>query len=137
MSYNFKKYRTPACTTCLVKHLCTGRQDGRREIERSEYADAVERNNANYKANKELYRKRQWGYHHTNLRGLEKVGGEMALIMTVYNLKRSVNLLGMAQIVEKLQKWVPNYERVSHCQQKWLDTRHFKATKENHWKFAT
>ncbi|MBX7238084.1 MAG: transposase [Bacteroidia bacterium] len=59
MSYQFKKYRTAACNTCPVKHLCTGRHDGRREIERSEYSEAVERNKHNYESNPELYRKRQ------------------------------------------------------------------------------
>ncbi|GHB27696.1 transposase [Mongoliitalea lutea] len=28
----FKKYRTPDCKTCPVKHLCTGRKDGGREL---------------------------------------------------------------------------------------------------------
>src|SRR5690606_15827679 len=39
-SYNFKKYRTPKCRECPVKHLCTSRASGR-EIYRSQYADAV------------------------------------------------------------------------------------------------
>jgi radical SAM protein with 4Fe4S-binding SPASM domain len=30
--YRFKKYRTPACKTCPVKHLCTGKQKGGREL---------------------------------------------------------------------------------------------------------
>jgi transposase len=131
VSYQFKKYRTPACKACPVQHLCTGRHDGRREIERSEYADAVAQNASNYEANKSLYRqrqeinehifgtiKRQWGYNHTNLRGLNKVNGEMALIMTVYNLKRSLNILGMPQILEKLKAWTPNYKGVVYFAQK-------------------
>jgi transposase len=36
ISYQFKKYRTSACTSCPVKDQCTGRHDGRRELERSE-----------------------------------------------------------------------------------------------------
>ena len=58
-SYNFKKYRTPACKTCPVKHLCTGREKGGREIDRSEFAQTVEENNYRYKNNAALYRKRQ------------------------------------------------------------------------------
>ncbi len=42
ISYQFKKYRTPACKDCPVKNVCTGRQKGGREIERSQYAAAVE-----------------------------------------------------------------------------------------------
>jgi hypothetical protein len=83
------------------KHLCTSRAAGR-EIDRSQYADAVEENNKRYHENAQLYRKRQeisehifgtikrqWGYNHTNLTGLEKVNGEHSLIMLVYNIKRS------------------------------------------------
>jgi transposase len=104
-SHLYKKYRTPACKSCPVKALCTGKQKGGREIERSEYAEAVEKNAANYRNNQALYRKRQeinehifgtikrqWNYYYTNLRGLEKVDGEMSLIMTVYNIKRSINI---------------------------------------------
>lgn len=124
-SYQYKKYRTAACKTCPVKHLCTGRAQGGREIERSEFAAAVQANNQRYKENQALYRKRQeinehifgtikrgWSYGHTNLRGLEKVNGEYALIMTVYNMKRSINILGMPKILEKLKKWTPDYQKV-------------------------
>jgi hypothetical protein len=48
--YQFKKYRTPACKACPVKHLCTSRTGGR-EIDRSEYAAAVEENNKRYQEN--------------------------------------------------------------------------------------
>jgi len=125
-SYQFKKYRTPDCATCAVKHLCTGRIKGGREIERSQYAEAVDKNGLNYKNNKELYRKRQeinehifgtikrqWGYNHTNLRGLAKVNGEMALIMTVYNMKRAINIVGIEKLLEKLKTWKPNYPKAT------------------------
>ena len=125
-SHLFKKYRTPDCKDCPVKHLCTGRKDGGREIERSEYADAVEANLKNLQENKPLYKRRQmiiehifgtlkrkWGYSYTDLRGLEKVNGEFALIMTVYNLRRTINILGMPDLLEKLRKWEPDYQKVS------------------------
>lgn len=135
-SYQYKKYRTPACKTCPVKHLCTGRAKGGREIERSEYATAVQANNQRYKENTALYRKRQeinehifgtikrgWSYGHTNLRGLEKVNGEYALIMTVYNMKLSIHILGMSEILEKLKNWTPDYEKVV----KFPPKNHFRA----------
>ena len=105
--------------------MCTGRVDGRREIDRSEYADAVEANAKRYKDNKELYRKRQeinehifgtikrkWGYNHTNLKGLKKVNGEMALIMTVYNIRRCITILGVQELINKIKNWTPNYKRI-------------------------
>jgi Transposase DDE domain len=121
-SYEFKRYRTPKCRECPVKDLCTSRTAGR-DIDRSQYADAVEENNKRYQANAQLYRKRQeinehifgtikrqWGYNHTNLTGLEKVNGEHSLIMLVYNIKRSINILGVPDLIAKLQKWNSPYK---------------------------
>jgi transposase len=117
-SYQFKKYRTPKCKECPVKNLCTARTSSGREIDRSEFAEAVTANNMRYKENAALYRKRQeinehifgtikrqWGYNHTNLNGLEKVGGEHALILLVYNIKRSMNILGVPDLIEKLKNF--------------------------------
>ena len=121
--YLFQKYRTPACKTCAVKDLCTSRKGGR-EIDRSQYADAVEENHQRYKENTQLYRKRQeinehifgtikrkWGYSYTDLVGLEKVNGEHSLIMLVYNIKRSINILGVPDLIAKLQAWNTPYKR--------------------------
>ncbi|WP_245181137.1 IS1182 family transposase [Flavobacterium sp. XN-5] len=121
-SYKFKRYRTPKCRECLVKHLCTSRMAGR-DIDRSQYADAVEENNKRYHANAQLYRKRQeinehifgtikrqWGYNHTNLTGLEKVNGEHSLIMLVYNIKRTINILDVPALIAKIKNWNTPYK---------------------------
>jgi hypothetical protein len=81
--------------------------------------------------NKALYRKRQeinehifgtikrvWGYYYTNLKGLEKVNGEWSLIMTVYNIKRTLNILPRTTLFEKLKNWKPNYSKVTCAQSK-------------------
>lgn len=125
-SHQYKKYRTSACKSCPVKDLCTGRKDGGREIERSQYAQAVEENNARYHANQPLYRKRQeinehifgtikrkWGYYFTDLRGLEKVNGEHSLICLVYNFTRCFTLLGIPTLLEKIKNWKPNYAGIN------------------------
>jgi transposase len=133
--YQFQKYRTPACKTCLVKDLCTSRKGGR-EIDRSQYADAVEENLKRYQANPQLYRKRQeinehifgtikrkWGYNYTDLIGLEKVNGEHSLIMLVYNIKRSINILGVPDLLAKLKTWNSPYKRKVLF---WLKTTYLK-----------
>jgi transposase len=120
--YKFKKYTTRACKDCPVQKLCTAKADGRRAIDRSEFADAVEANNKRYLENYPLYRKRQeinehifgtikrqWGFNHTNLRGLEKVNGEHSLIMLVYNIKRTMNILGVSDLIQRLQNWKSPY----------------------------
>jgi len=136
VQYRFKQYRTPACKTCPVQHLCTGKADGRREIQRSEFAEAVEANNKRYKENGALYRKRQeinehifgtikrqWNYYYTNLKGLEKVNGEHSLIMLVYNIKRTINILGMPDLLERLKNWTPNYDKIARLLLIWT---HYK-----------
>jgi hypothetical protein len=115
---------------------CTGHAKGGREIERSEFAAVVEANNARYHSNKATYRKRQelnehifgtikrvWGYYYTNLKGLEKVNGEWSLIMTVYNLKRTLNILDTDTIYEKLKNWQPDYQRATAAK---FISMHFK-----------
>jgi len=124
VQYLFRKYRTTACKDCAVRQLCTAKADGRREIDRSEFATAVEENNQRYRDNPDLYRqrqeinehifgtiKRQWGYNHTNLRGLEKVNGEHSLIMLVYNIKRTINILGIPKLIERIKNWKSPYKR--------------------------
>ena len=139
-SYQFKKYRTPDCKTCPVKSLCTGRANGGREVERSQYAQAVEENAVRYQNNKELYRtrqeinehifgtiKRKWGYYYTDLIGLEKVNGEHSLICLVYNLVRTINILTVPALLAKLKKWKPNYGRIAHFLNYWLIMRPSEA----------
>jgi transposase len=148
-SYQFKKYRTPKCKECPVRHLCTAKADGSREIERSEYAEAVAINKVNYLNNKDLYRKRQeinehifgtikrqWGFNHTNLRGLPKVNGEMALIMTVYNLKRVLNILGVATLLEKLKTWKPKYPALLKSNKKQSISMRYMKTKNFNYQIA-
>ena len=75
--------------------------------------------------------KRQWGYNHTNLRGLEKVNGEHSLIMLVYNIKRTINILGIPDLLEKLKNWKPNYDRIARLCLKWIQ---FKLIYDYHLK---
>lgn len=122
--YKCKKYRTEECKTCPVKDLCTSGK--RRVIERKDFTQSVEDNNKRYRDNQALYKTRQeliehvfgtikrgWGYNHTNLKGLEKVNGEMALIMTAYNIRRCISILGIETLIEKLRKWTPDYSKIA------------------------
>lgn len=147
--YRYRKYHTAACDSCTVKHLCTAQTKRGRFIERSEFAQAAQQNAINYKDNTELYRKRQeinehifgtikrqWGYNHTNLSGLKKVNGEMALIMTVYNFKRVINILGINEFLKKIKKWKPDYSKIKLYFQKTGFIPEFKRTIIFELKFA-
>ena len=122
-SYRFKTYRTEACKTCPLKKQCT--KLPKRIIQRSEYQDAVDINDNNIKQNPQYYKRRQaivehpfgtmkrhWGYTHTLLKGLQKVNGEMNLIMFCYNFLRTKNILGFEKMMEAINNWIPDYSKV-------------------------
>ena len=122
-SYRFKTYRTAACKTCPLKTQCT--KLPKRIIQRSEYQDAVDTNDNNIKQNPQYYKRRQaivehpfgtikrhLGYTHTLLKGLEKVNGEMNLIMFCYNFMRTKNILGFSGMLKALTNWQPNYKQI-------------------------
>lgn len=110
-------YWTSACGSCALKAQCT--RSNRRSIARSWFADASER--AHYRAQPPLMRLRSATVEHPfgNLkammpggfvvRTLAKVKGEMAIAVLTYNLKRTLNILGFKQLLQKLSlKTSPN-----------------------------
>ena len=122
-SYRFKTYRTDACKTCPLKNQCT--KLPKRIIQRSEYQDAVDINDNNIKQNPQYYKQRQaicehpfgtikrhWGYTHTLLKGLQKVNGEMNLIMFCYNFMRTNNILGFEKMLQTIKNWQPDYTKI-------------------------
>ena len=130
-SYRFKTYRTDGCKNCSLKKHCT--KLNKRIIHRSEYQDAVERNNENIRQNPDYYKrrqsicehpfgtiKRQWGYTYTLMKGLQKVNGEMNLIMLVYNIRRTLSLLGFEKMIKAIENWKPDYSKVICAFKKFL-----------------
>lgn len=105
-------YWTSACAGCEKKPQCT--RSERRSIARSWHADAAER--AHQRAqDRRFMRLRSATAEHPFgnlksmlpggflLRTLTKVRGEMALTVLTYNLKRTLNILGFEQLMQKLQ----------------------------------
>jgi hypothetical protein len=120
--YRFKTYRTAGCKGCTLKKYCT--KLNKRIIHRSEYQDAVDKNNANIRSNPDYYKrrqsicehpfgtiKRQWGYTYTLMKGLQKINGEMNLIMLVYNIKRTLSILGFEKMMQAIKNWKPDYSK--------------------------
>jgi len=112
-------YWTSACAGCEKKPLCT--KSARRSIARSWFADAAERAHNRAQQDRRLMCLRSATAEHPfgNLRAmlpggfllrtLPKVKGEMALAVLTYNLKRASNILGIGQLIQKLNKMaVPN-----------------------------
>jgi transposase len=121
--YLIKKYQTSHCSTCPFKSLCT--KSAGRIIERSQYQDVVDENNRRVSQNPALYKKRQqmiehpfgtikrsWGYTYTLMKGIKKVNGEIAIIFTMYNIRRAMSILGVSELISRLKQWKPTYQPV-------------------------
>lgn len=121
--YRVKVYKLPfeICNNCSHRLDCAGaanlKNSKGRPIERSEYEDVIEANRERVRLNKEFYRKRQqivehpfgtikrqWGYHYTLMKTKEKVEAEMSLIFSCYNLRRSMSIFGVKDLIERLKK---------------------------------
>ena len=116
-AYRFQRYNTPACKTCMSRHLCTQSKTNGRYIDRSEYAEVIEANARRVNDNPDYYRKRQQitehmfgtlkrqrGFTHTNVRGKDKVLGEVGLMFIGYNLTRCVSILGVVKLIKLLRE---------------------------------
>jgi len=111
-----KQYKTRGCSSCASHNQCTKSPKNRgRIIQRSLYQDAVDLNNQRVMLEKEKYRKRQemvehpfgiikrqWGYDHVLMKGIDKVEAESNLIFLCYNLKRVVKILGFKEFMKRL-----------------------------------
>jgi len=122
----FKRYvaHWTDCKNCPWKDICVsaGSQKAARGrmLNRNIYEDQMDSNDQMVLARKNEYRrrqaivehpfgtiKRQWGFTHTSLKGLNKVNGEFGLILLCYNIKRVMSILGLNGLKEAL-----NYEKL-------------------------
>lgn len=112
-TYRFKRYTTNACKTCKVSNECSKARCGK-AIQRSEYQHLVDINNQRIKQNESYYKqrqsivehpygtiKRQWGFNYImTKKTIRRASADVGLIMTVYNFKRIVNILGMKELMK-------------------------------------
>ena len=122
-AYSVKRYRhlPRVCQACEYYTRCVSKSSRKRGspryVERSQYDDYIEDNKSRTLLNKETYGrrqqiiehpfgtiKRQWGYDYTLLKGLKKVSGEWAIIFWVYNLRRSLTILGQKELRRRLRE---------------------------------
>jgi hypothetical protein len=106
----------PFAAKCLSKTAIKNRVS--RQLERADCQDAVENNRKRIETaagRKQYLRrqaivehpfgvlKRQWGTYFTLLRGIEKVNAEFAIVCACYNIRRSVSILGVKDLINKLK----------------------------------
>jgi transposase len=108
-------YKTQACKTCSIRQECTSNKNGR-VIERTEYQDIIDENRNRVQANPDYYKfrqqiiehqfgilKRQWGFTFTIMKRKANVLSEVNLYMMIYNLKRSISIMGVDKLKKKLK----------------------------------
>jgi hypothetical protein len=114
--YYFKRYATKTCTSCRVKDACTKSARGK-GIHRSEYQEYIQRNKEQVELNKSLYKrrqaivehpygtiKRQWGFSYImTKKSKERASADVGLMMTAYNLRRIMNILGIDRFRKYLE----------------------------------
>jgi len=115
-TYRFKRYTTKACKTCIAKPECSKAICGK-AIQRSEFQEYVDRNRTNIDENKQLYRKRQqivehpygtikrqWGFNYIiTKKYIKRAEADFGFIMTAYNLRRIINIVGMERLREYMR----------------------------------
>jgi acyl-CoA synthetase (AMP-forming)/AMP-acid ligase II len=107
-------YETNQCTSCPLQKKCTTSHAKR--IKRWEKEDILDAADALLKQNPDAMRQRKrlvehpygtikhWmGSTHFLMKRLPNVQAEMSLHVLAYNLKRAINVLGVAKIMEQLQ----------------------------------
>ena len=111
-----KRYRNfTACAECKVKDKCSKSEKGRTIQDRpfQRYADEVDRRTNEYldmyKKRKQLVEhpfgtiKRAFGFSYFLTRGTESVRTESFMHFLVYNMKRTINIIGTKEIIGILQ----------------------------------
>lgn len=104
-----------ACKTCILRDQCTTAKRGR-TIYRGTEQDLLDKVDKRTRENKELYTRRQmivehpfgtikrsWGYSYFLTRGLNSVNTESGFAFLAYNITRAINILGVKEIVRRLQ----------------------------------
>jgi transposase len=100
------------CRVCPSRGKCFSPKSARRQIQRWEHEEVIERHKARMKQAPETMKKRgalvehpfgvlkhRAGMHHFLMRGLEKCQGEFSLMVSSYNLTRVLNLIGIETFI--------------------------------------
>ena len=111
---DIKYYASYACSQCPIKTQCTRSKDGRR-ITRWVDEDLLDEMQRRVKSDPEKMKlrkmlaehpfgtiKRHWDQGHFLTRKLPNVRTEMALTILTYNIKRTINILGVQKMIEAL-----------------------------------
>jgi transposase len=109
-------YETSACQGCPLRSRCTTAKKGNRRMYRWIYEGIIEAHKERTRQNPEKIKqrgqlaehpfgtlKRAMGAGYFLTKGLEKVSGEMSLSILAYNMKRVLNIMGVAKLMKAIR----------------------------------
>lgn len=109
-----RRYWSSACPNCEIKSQCTKGKN--RRVSRWEHEAVLDKVNAQIEREPERMKARRetvehpygtikhWmGYTHFQMRTLDRVSTEMSLHVLAYNMKRVMNIMGIATLMEAMQ----------------------------------
>lgn len=118
--HRLRYYQAKGCAQCPLRSQCLKPGVAYRRISRWENEEIVEANRARIQAHPDKMKRRmglaehpfgtikQWcGSQHFLTRGFSNVKTEMSLNVLAYNLKRTMNVLGVERLLEELAKRSP------------------------------
>lgn len=112
---HIRYYKTSACRDCLLKAQCTQNTEGRRLtrwVDEGILEEMAQRltQHPEYRTQRSSFvehpfgtLKRGMSQGYFLLKGLEKVKGEFSLSATAYNMKRTINILGVETLLKSLK----------------------------------
>ena len=111
----YRLYRSDACGACPLRAQCTTSKRGRK-LRRWVHEDVLERLRERIRGHPELLKerkklaehpfgtiKREMDQGYFLLKGIKKVSTEISLTVLSYNLKRVINIRGVAQLITSLK----------------------------------
>lgn len=123
-TYLFKRYTTRVCLSCPAKPLCSKARYGK-GIQRSEYQELIEKNKQRVEQYQNYYKrrqaivehpygtiKRQWGFDYIiTKKSIERASADVGFMLTAYNLRRIMNIIGKKELKAWLSKLISVFIR--------------------------
>jgi len=113
----FQQYKTRHCKVCPVREKCTKAKKNAKIVQRRLNAANIEANRQRIENDKSIYKKRQaivehpygtikrqWGFSYIMTKKyIHRASADVGFMMTAYNLRRLINIIGIACLKEYLQ----------------------------------
>lgn len=120
---SFQQFKTKMCKGCKVREKCTTSKLNGKIVQRRKYAQNITANKERIENNKETYKrrqaivehpygtiKRQWDFSYIMTKKyMHRANADVGLIMTAYNLRRIINILGIDIIKDYLEMVVNTF----------------------------